>query len=723
MALSALDKGRCCTNTLSNETMRLLLKADGVRQLKLPLYRFKYQFVRSFTADKYYVFRTLGLESFSDLELRKSYGEVFTRESKGDLHSGLKALLLKKADAIDDDEEVDEKVRQIAEYLTTKERVKTYSYNPLKWISGGHQEVADDKTKDESKQQTTPVSSLNPTLSFEDFKSKVRISADKLDSKVPAVMASAVLTGTSIGVVIPCMPILVQTIGMPPSEFGLVIAAFGVSKMICNIPSAYFVETYGRKPVMVAGLALCGLGLAGVGLTLVDGFGTPWLIGCRLVSGLGVSAFTGGTFMLLSDISTSLNRTRTPASVMAGFQSGIAVGPALGGVMVNLMGVGPTYFFVGGLFGIMASLNHMFLTETMPGKTLYQKRMDEKKAEERMRLKNAELPLPLTGDASHTVSVPVAALKKKAAIVDVGIAGSFRVALLSWRELMKKKDLRDVMFIYGAYWAAIAGTQMTLLPLMMVGPGLHLGASEIGMTFAFISMTGVAASTPVAYLADRHGKLNCMIGGCALVATAMAVLPHADSFYYVLAASIPLSVGSTTMSACPVARVTDLVSTEDRSQAQALLRTSSDIGLLIGATVGGLYADAFSIESAFTGYSALMAVSTIWFANRTIGVQGIGSFLGWKTVEESSTATAAAGSKERPDVAVEYNMVSAPIDDSVKTIVVSKESSSIVIENTSSSSHSSSSNRDNSGINSREKGSSVGGRESWEQSISAAPKR
>lgn len=66
------------------------------------------------------------------------------------------------------------------------------------------------------------------------------------------------------------MPILVQTIGMPPSVFGLV-AVFGASKMFDNIPSAYFVETYGRKPVMVA--ALCGLGIGGVGLTLVDGFG------------------------------------------------------------------------------------------------------------------------------------------------------------------------------------------------------------------------------------------------------------------------------------------------------------------------------------------------------------------------------------------------------------------------------------------------------------------
>ena len=645
--------------------------ASIVRHRKLPLKRFEYRHLSTFVSDKYYVFRTLGVESFTDLELRKSYGELFSRESKGDLHSGLKALLIKKADAAENDEEINEKVRQIAEYLSAKEETETHWYDRFSSSTVIQHQDSDDK-KDSS--QPAQISSLNPTLSFEDYKAKLRGSAEKLDSKLPAVVVSAVLTGTSIGVVIPCMPILVQTIGMPPSEFGLVIAAFGLSKMFGNIPSAYFVETYGRKPVMVAGLALCGLGLGGVGLTLVDGFGTPWLVGCRLVSGLGVSAFTGGTFMLLSDISTSLNRARTPASVMAGFQSGIALGPALGGVMVNSMGVGATYFTVGGLFCIMSYANHMFLTETMPGKTLYQKRSDEKKAEERMLLMKGDEQQSQPGDAAAAAAnfTTTVVTKKIATIADVGIAGSFRVALLSWRELMKKPALRNVMLIHGAYWAAIAGTQMTLLPLMMVGPALNLGASEIGMTFALISLTGVAASRPVAYLADKHGKLNTMIGGCALVATAIALMPHADSLYYILAVSVPLSIGSTTMGATPLALVTDIASKEDRAQALALLRTSSDIGLLIGATTGGIIADVFSIESAMTGYSALIALYTVWFTSRTFGTKGITDILGMGL---GTSPAVPVSIKE--DIAVEYNMAQQMTVDVDKAVVANSDASRI----------------------------------------------
>jgi MFS family permease len=585
--------------------MRYYLNSRVVALRSVYFRDFKCRGLSTAKRDKYYVYRTLGLETFSDPELRRSYREVFSRDSQGDLVTGLKVLIDKKDKTIEGEDELHRSAEQVAAYLMAKSSPRKKSFSMFRWLAAPKADEKEEKV-------APPDSSEKRSLSFDDFKARLRSSAEELDSKIPEVAASAVLTGTSIGIIIPCMPILVQTIGMPPSEFGIVIAAFGIAKMIGNLPSAYFVDNYGRKPVMVAGLTLCGIGIGGIGLTLIDGFGTPWLIGCRLVSGLGVSAFTAGTIMLLSDISTPLNRTRTNASVMAGFQGGTALGPALGGLMVSSLGVGPTYFTVGGCFAVMASLQHMFLKETLPGKTLYQKMADEKKNEERQ-LKTRLLNTIQT-PSSAAVVIPKAR---------PGILGSFKVALLSWKELLKKPAVRDVMMLHSAYWVALAGSQMTLLPLMMVGPALHLSASDIGWTFAFMAVTSVAASQPVAYLADRHGKINCMVGGCGLVASAMFLLPHADSYYTVLLATVPLALGSTTMSAPPLALISDMVTTEDRAQAQALLRTSGDVGLLVGATAGGLIADVYSIESAISGYGALLAGSTMCFAIRTIGLKGL----------------------------------------------------------------------------------------------------
>jgi MFS family permease len=51
------------------------------------------------------------------------------------------------------------------------------------------------------------------------------------------------LTGVSVGIIIPCMPLLMTQLGVTPHQFGLIVAAFGVSKLLGNIPSGYLVET------------------------------------------------------------------------------------------------------------------------------------------------------------------------------------------------------------------------------------------------------------------------------------------------------------------------------------------------------------------------------------------------------------------------------------------------------------------------------------------------
>ena len=54
-----------------------------------------------------------------------------------------------------------------------------------------------------------------------------------------------------------------------------------------------------------------------------------------------------GGFMFMSDISNPRNRTRTIAPVMAGFSTGAALGPAIGGVLVDTIGIPYTYGLTG----------------------------------------------------------------------------------------------------------------------------------------------------------------------------------------------------------------------------------------------------------------------------------------------------------------------------------------------------------------------------------------
>jgi hypothetical protein len=202
--------------------MKCLLAHDILVLRSLPLRLSRRRFVSTFKADKYYVFRTLGLNTFSDAELKNSYREIFSRESKGNLEAGLRAVVLRKEKGgfVNSEEEIDEKVRQVAAYM----RRNGVIVSNFDWIFRPSLQFQE---KDEEIIDGEPS-----RYTYDRFKSRMMKSAEQLDARVPAVSVSCALAGTSTGIIIPCMPILVQTIGMPPSEFGLVIAAFGLSKLL-----------------------------------------------------------------------------------------------------------------------------------------------------------------------------------------------------------------------------------------------------------------------------------------------------------------------------------------------------------------------------------------------------------------------------------------------------------------------------------------------------------
>ena len=68
--------------------------------------------------------------------------------------------------------------------------------------------------------------------------------------------------------------------------------------------------------------------------------------------------------MTSSDISTPLTRASTFAPVMAGFNGGVILGPAIGGALAHAVGPANTCFVVGGAIAGSALLAHRLVPET-----------------------------------------------------------------------------------------------------------------------------------------------------------------------------------------------------------------------------------------------------------------------------------------------------------------------------------------------------------------------
>jgi MFS family permease len=528
------------------------------------------------------LFRLLHLNTFSEKEIKEA-------------HALLQNAHQECLQASTQDNVANGPTSQSRELLRLAKELKLMVEAPIATtLSDG----SSDKLPQSSKSLKVPVDAdlAAPLLQLPEFTARLRQSGEELDVRVWPIALSFATTGLSIGIIIPILPVLVKEINISSAVFGVAVSAFGLAKLIGNVPSAAWVEKYGRKPVLVGGMVVCAASLGSIGFSLIPELGAPWLIGCRFVTGLGVAAFTSGAFMYMSDISTALNRARTMAPVMSSFTAGTAVGPAIGGLAVEHLGIMNSYLTVGSSIALLAALNQAFLHESRPPRSS---------------------PAPVAPSVPSPNGGPhsVDQVQGKSANASGERGGSFAVAYREWKKLIKTKPLRDVVLLNGVYWVALAGTQLTLLPLFMVN-GLSLGPDKIGIIFSSISVVSVLVAQPCAHMADKWGKVPTMLLGTGLLSLSFFLVPLTSSFEELVLAVVPLALGGPILSTVPTAHVSDLSTPEQRAQALALLRTAGDTGLLTGAVSAGVMSEMVGMGDTMQGNASMLAAAAILYGLR-----------------------------------------------------------------------------------------------------------
>ena len=437
-----------------------------------------------------------------------------------------------------------------------------------------YDELTDEEVKAVASKILKDLDSENTgTISKESFDSGLREMAGRFDKRVKPLVACYLTTGSTIGIIVPCMPLLVSELNISSTQFGFIVSSFGIAKLLGNIPSSHYVNIFGRKPMFFSGLVLVSVAIGGIGLSLNPAFGFPWIICCRVFTGLGVSAIVAGGNMMVADISTSLNRTQTQAPLMSAWQMGMIAGPGVGGIMIDAFGIASTYYSVGGSMLLISAVAHMFVQETKP--YLFKKQREE----------SASLPQDQQENLSNSV----------------------HMAFASWRRLLhENQELKHVVVLNGSYWAVMAGVQLTMLPLLMVNPVLNMSASQIGFTFITLSLVSLALAQPLAYLADNYDKNYMFVSGCILLGGSSVFVPYAATPEQLAMLMVPFAIGSTVMQNVPTAHVINICDAKDAPQAMSLLRTVGDIGLIGGAVASGLLASYSSVESVIQSQGSIL---------------------------------------------------------------------------------------------------------------------
>jgi MFS transporter, DHA1 family, tetracycline resistance protein len=163
------------------------------------------------------------------------------------------------------------------------------------------------------------------------------------------ILITVVLDSAALGVIFPALPKLVLTLHVSAATssaeiIGLLAIAFAGMQFIASPMQGALSDRFGRRPIILA--SNFGLGANYLIMALAPNF--AWLFVGRLISGAAAGS-TSAAYAYVADISTPKARAAGYGYLQAAVGLGYAVGPAIGGFLVDYVGVRSPFWVAAGL--------------------------------------------------------------------------------------------------------------------------------------------------------------------------------------------------------------------------------------------------------------------------------------------------------------------------------------------------------------------------------------
>ncbi|QDL08137.1 MFS transporter [Brasilonema octagenarum UFV-E1] len=162
----------------------------------------------------------------------------------------------------------------------------------------------------------------------------------QLQSKLLILFAAGLLFWSSIGSLLPTLPLYVESVGATKQQIGIVMGSFAIGLLFFRPLLGRLADWRGRKIVLLIGTLVAAI--APLGYLLVKSI--PLLIVVRAFHGISLAAFTTGFNALVADIAPSQKRGEIIGYMSLVNPIGVAIGPALGGYLQA--GVGDQILFL-----------------------------------------------------------------------------------------------------------------------------------------------------------------------------------------------------------------------------------------------------------------------------------------------------------------------------------------------------------------------------------------
>jgi len=327
------------------------------------------------------------------------------------------------------------------------------------------------------------------------------------------------------------LPVYVLGLGGSQTDAGLTTGIMAGTALLLRPLVGWLTDAWRRRPLVLAGTSCYSL--ASVVYLLAGSI--PMLLLGRVVQGLGVSCYTTAANAYLADIAPPKRRAEAIGVFAAAASLGLLLGPAIGFVVVGLLGFTSLFLFSAGL-GFTAFLISLF-------------------ARERRK--------PPAGDHQPW---------------------SLRTGIITLDALP-------------AAWTALClgvgfGANMSFLSIFAGSRGIE----NPGFYFTVQATALLVARTFCGRMADRYGRAFVMIPGTAAMALALALLPVARDFSRFMISAALFGFGFGAAQPATMALLVDRVRSEQRGLAMSTYFTGFDLGISLGSVALGVVSQNWGFE-------------------------------------------------------------------------------------------------------------------------------
>jgi predicted MFS family arabinose efflux permease len=145
---------------------------------------------------------------------------------------------------------------------------------------------------------------------------------------VVAITAIALETAL-LGLIAPLLPEIEERTGAGDAALGLALAAYAIPILVISIPTGRLADRIGRRPLLLFGLTLTGLG----SLLIAFSSSLEFLLAGRAVQGIGSTASWIAALAVVSDLARPGRKGEAIGFALAANSGGAIAGPALGGIL------------------------------------------------------------------------------------------------------------------------------------------------------------------------------------------------------------------------------------------------------------------------------------------------------------------------------------------------------------------------------------------------------